>query len=238
MNKRILVVDDDARLRELLVRYLTEQGYAVLAAVDGAEMDALLLRERVDLMVLDLMLPNESGLEICQRLRAAGDNLPIVMLTAKGDEADRITGLETGADDYLPKPFNPRELLARINAVLRRRGLEVTPGAPALEVEKVTFAEFTLELDTRRLFKGEELMPLTSAEFSLLHVLVKHPRQPLSRDKLMELTRGREFEVFDRSVDVQISRLRKMLEPDISKPRYIQTVWGIGYVFVPEGTAS
>ncbi len=238
MNKRILVVDDDVRLRDLLVRYLSEQGYAVLVAANGADMDKLLLRERVDLMVLDLMLPNENGLEICQRLRNAGENLPIIMLTAKGDDVDRIVGLETGADDYLPKPFNPRELLARINAVLRRHALEITPGAPSLEVEKVTFAEFTLELDTRRLYKGEELLPLTSAEFSLLHVLVKHPRQPMSRDKLMELTRGREFEVFDRSVDVQISRLRKMLEPDLSKPRYIQTVWGIGYVFVPEGTPS
>ncbi|HEY8084235.1 MAG TPA: two-component system response regulator OmpR [Methylophilaceae bacterium] len=238
MNKRILVVDDDVRLRDLLVRYLSEQGYAVLVAANGADMDKLLLRERVDLMVLDWMLPNESGLEICQRLRSAGENLPIIMLTAKGDDVDRIVGLETGADDYLPKPFNPRELMARINAVLRRHAVEITPGAPSLEVEKVQFAEFTLELDTRRLFKGDELLPLTSAEFSLLHVLVKHPRQPMSRDKLMELTRGREFEVFDRSVDVQISRLRKMLEPDLSKPRYIQTVWGIGYVFVPEGTPS
>jgi two-component system phosphate regulon response regulator OmpR len=237
INQRILVVDDEVRLRDLLVRYLSEQGYTVQSAADAVTMDQALAKDRFDLMVLDLMLPGEDGLSICRRLRGQGSNLPIVMLTAKGDEVDRIIGLEMGADDYLPKPFNPRELLARIHAVLRRRA-PAAPGAPALEEEVVTFGEFRLLLGTRQLYKGDEAIPLTSGEFSLLQVLVKNARQPLSRDKLMELARGREFEVFDRSIDVQISRLRKLLEPDPSKPRYIQTVWGFGYVFVPDGSAS
>lgn len=237
INKRILVVDDDVRLRDLLVRYLGEQGYAVQAAAEATAMDQALTKDRFDLMVLDLMLPGEDGLAICRRLRAGGNNLPIVMLTARGDEVDRIVGLEMGADDYLPKPFNPRELLARINAVLRRRA-PAMPGAPARKEEVVTFGEFRLLLGTRQLYKADELVPLTSGEFALLQVLVKNARQPLSRDKLMELARGREFEVFDRSIDVQISRLRKLLEADSSKPRYIQTVWGFGYVFVPEESAS
>lgn len=235
INQRILVVDDDVRLRDLLVRYLSEQGYAVQAAADAVAMDQALVKDRFDLMVLDLMLPGEDGLAICRRLRGQGSNLPIVMLTAKSDEVDRIIGLEMGADDYLPKPFNPRELLARINAVLRRRAPSVPPGAPAQEDEEIAFGEFRLLLGSRQLYKGEQTLTLTSGEFSLLQVLVKNPRQPLSRDKLMEMARGREFEVFDRSIDVQISRLRKLLEPDAAKPRYIQTVWGFGYVFVPDG---
>jgi two-component system phosphate regulon response regulator OmpR len=235
MNKRILVVDDDLRLRELLVRYLGEQGFAVQAAADGAAMDKLLTRERFDLLVLDLMLPNEDGLAICRRLRGAGSDLAIIMLTAKGDEIDRIVGLEMGADDYLPKPFNPRELLARISAVLRRRAPAAPPGAPGAE-EAIGFGEFRLMPATRRLTRGDEAIPLTSGEFALLRVLVTHMRQPLSRDKLMELARGREMDVFDRSIDVQISRLRKLLEPDPAHPRFIQTVWGFGYVFVPDET--
>jgi len=238
MNKRILVVDDDLRLRELLLRYLGEQGWAVQGAADAATMDKLLARERFDLLVLDLMLPGEDGLAICRRLRAAGESLPIIMLTARGDEVDRIVGLEMGADDYLPKPFNPRELLARINAVLRRRAPEPPPGAPALQAQVVEFGDVSLDLGTRRLTRAGNALPLTGGEFSLLHVLVNHPRQPLSREKLMELSRGRELEVFDRSIDVQISRLRKLIEPDPAQPRYIQTVRGFGYVFVPEGTAA
>src|SRR3989344_3544877 len=181
---RVLVVDDDARIRDLLRRYLSQEGFEVLLAEDAKALNRLLPRETVDLIVLDLMLPGEDGLSICRRLRAANDVTPIIMLTAKVEDVDRIVGLEVGADDYLPKPFNPRELLARIHAVLRRR-----------------------------------------------------PAQPLSRDKLAQLARGREFEPFDRSLDVQISRLRKMIEPDPAQPRYIQTVWGVGYVFVPDGGA-
>jgi two-component system phosphate regulon response regulator OmpR len=158
------------------------------------------------------------------------------MLTAKGDDVDRIVGLEMGADDYLPKPFNPRELLARINAVLRRRAPAGPPGAPAAGTEAFQFGEFALNLSTRTLTRGGKTVPLTTGEFSVLKVLVQHPRQPLSRDKLMELARGREYEVFDRSIDVQISRLRKLVEEDPSHPKHIQTVWGFGYVFVPENS--
>jgi two-component system, OmpR family, phosphate regulon response regulator OmpR len=236
MNKRILVVDDDPRLRNLLVRYLGEQGYIVQAAGDSAAMDRMLARERFDALVLDLMLPGEDGLAICRRLRSAGEDMAIIMLTARGDEVDRIIGLEMGADDYLPKPFNPRELLARINAVMRRRVPAVQHGAPVTG-EVVSFGGFRLEPATRRLLRGSEAVPLTSGEFTLLHVLVTHARQPLSRDKLMELTRGREMGAFDRSIDVQISRLRKLIEPDPTSPRFIQTVWGFGYVFIPQEEA-
>lgn len=232
--KKILVVDDDVRLRDLLVRYLGEQGYGVQAASDAVAMDKLRQREHFDLMVLDLMLPGEDGLAICRRIRAAGESIPIIMLTAKGDEVDRILGLEMGADDYLPKPFNPRELLARISAILRRHVPQAT-GAPARVDESVTFGRFRLELATRRLLRDDEPVPLTSGEFALLQVLVRHPRQPLSRNQLMELAKGREHEVFDRSIDVQISRLRKLLEDNPAHPQLIQTVWGFGYVFVPDG---
>ncbi len=239
LTQRILVVDDDERLRDLLRRYLTEQGFNVFVAADATAMNKLWMRERFDLLVLDLMLPGEDGLAICRRLRGAGDKTPIVMLTAKGEDVDRIIGLEMGADDYLPKPFNPRELLARINAVLRRKGPPEIPGAPTQEDITVTFGDFTLNLATRSLKKqtpdGEVPVELTTGEFSVLKVFARHPKMPLSREKLMELARGREYEVFDRSLDVQISRLRKIIEPDPSKPKYIQTVWGLGYVFVPEG---
>jgi two-component system phosphate regulon response regulator OmpR len=157
------------------------------------------------------------------------------MLTAKGDDIDRIVGLEMGADDYLPKPFNPRELLARINAVLRRRAPAGPPGAPAAGGELFQFGEFSFNLSTRTLTRGGKPVPLTTGEFSVLKVLVQNARQPLSRDKLMEMARGREYEVFDRSIDVQISRLRKLVEDDPSHPKHIQTVWGFGYVFVPDG---
>ena len=232
---KILVVDDDLRLRDLLHRYLTEQGFGVQTAPDAGAMDRLLNREIFDLLVLDLMLPGEDGLAVCRRLRAAANMVPIIMLTAKGDEVDRIVGLEMGADDYLPKPFNPRELVARIHAVLRRRAPAAPPGAPAAADEIVDFGDFRLDLGTRTLTKGEEEVPLTTGEFALLKVLTTHARTPLSRDKLMELARGREFEAFDRSIDVQISRLRRLIEPDPARPAYIQTVWGFGYVFVPDG---
>ena len=230
---RILVVDDDARLRGLLDRYLDEQGFAVKAVADAAQMDRALAREHFDLMVLDLMLPGEDGLSICRRLRGVENSLPIVMLTARGDEVDRIIGLELGADDYLPKPFNPRELLARIHAVLRRRPRS-QPGAPAEDGEIVRFGEVEVDLGARQLSRKGETLPLTTGEFALLKVLLQHPREPLSRDRLMELARGREYDAFDRSIDVQVSRLRKLVEDDPAKPRFIQTVWGFGYVFVPD----
>jgi two-component system phosphate regulon response regulator OmpR len=232
---RILVVDDDARLRDLLNRYLSEQGFAVRAVHDAVEMNRTIARERYDLMILDLMLPGEDGLSVCRRLREGGENLPIIMLTAKGDDVDRIVGLEVGADDYLPKPFNPRELVARIQAVLRRRPPAGPPGAPATEPQVVEFGAFRFNLASRSLTKSGADVPLTTGEFALLKVLVQHPRSPLSRDKLMELARGREFGAFDRSIDVQVSRLRRLIEPDPAKPAYIQTVWGFGYVFIPDG---
>jgi two-component system phosphate regulon response regulator OmpR len=239
LKKRILVVDDDQRLRELVVRYFTEQGFEARAVPDAAGMDRHLARERYDLVVLDLMLPGEDGLAICRRLRSdksAPDAGPaIIMLTAKGDEVDRIVGLEMGADDYLPKPFNPRELVARVNAVLRRRQPPGPPGAPAGATEIHRFGLFEFNLGTRSLAKDGKPVALTTGEFSVLKVLVQHPRTPLSRDKLMELARGREYGVFDRSIDVQISRLRKIVEDDHARPRHIQTVWGFGYVFVPDG---
>ena len=235
LKTRILVVDDDQRLRELLVRYLGGEGHEVRAVADAPAMDKQLARERYDLVVLDLMLPGEDGLAICRRLRVQPTSPAIIMLTAKGDAVDRIVGLEMGADDYLPKPFNPRELLARVNAVLRRRAPAGPPGAPAGSKEMHRFGDFELNLGTRTLTRHGKAAQLTTGEFSVLKVLVQHPRQPLSRDKLMELARGREYEVFDRSIDVQISRLRKIVESDPSHPKHIQTVWGFGYVFVPDG---
>lgn len=230
---KILLVDDDARLRELLTRYLMEQGFSIKAVGDAPAMDRALHREHFDLIVLDLMLPGEDGLAICRRLRADENAVPIVMLTAKGDEVDRIIGLEMGADDYLPKPFNPRELVARIHAVMRRRP-STLPGAPTIDNEIVSFGRVRVNLGTRSLTRDDQDLALTTGEFSLLKVLLQHPRQPLSRDKLMELARGREYGVFDRAIDVQVSRLRKLVEDDPAKPKFIQTVWGYGYVFVPE----
>ena len=232
---KIIVVDDDARIRDLLRRYLTQEGFEVSIAEDGKALNRLLLRESADLIVLDLMMPGEDGLSICRRLRAAHDRAPINMLTAKSEDVDRIIGLEVGADDYLGKPFNPRELLARIHAVLRRRPQPEAPGAPSSENEVVNFGPFCLDLGTRVLLKNNEEQPLTTGEFAMLKALVRHPRQPLSREKLALLARGREFEPFDRSLDVQVSRLRKLVEEDAANPRYIQTVWGVGYVFVPDG---
>ncbi|HUL63942.1 MAG TPA: two-component system response regulator OmpR [Burkholderiaceae bacterium] len=232
---RLLVVDDDARLRDLLRRYLTDNGFNVYVAENAQAMNKLWLRERFDLLILDLMMPGEDGLSVLRRLRGSNDPTPVIMLTAKGEDVDRIVGLEMGADDYLPKPFNPRELLARINAVLRRKAADEVPGAPTQEDKTVTFGEFTLDLGTRSLTKGGEPVALTTGEFAVLKVFARFPRVPLSREKLMELARGREYEAFDRSLDVQISRLRKLIEPDPAKPKYIQTVWGLGYVFIPDG---
>lgn len=236
-GEKILIVDDDARLRRLLERFLSEQGYRVRAVENTEQMDRLLARELYALIVLDLMLPGEDGLSACKRLRDQGNATPIIMLTAKGDETSRIQGLELGADDYLPKPFNPRELVARIKAVLRRQAPQV-PGAPSSDDDSVTFGEFVLNLGTRELVRGNEVHMLTTGEFAVLKALVQHPREPLTRDKLMQLARGREWDALERSIDVQISRLRRMLEPDPSKPRYIQTVWGVGYVFVPDGKSA
>jgi two-component system phosphate regulon response regulator OmpR len=234
---KILVVDDDERIRDLLRRYLTQEGFVAIVAEGGAAMDKVMQREGVDLIVLDLMMPGEDGLSVCRRLRAAGDRTPVIMLTAKGDEMDRIIGLELGADDYLTKPFNPRELLARIHAVLRRRPASEAPGGPAAEDSVVRFGQFELDLGQRTLRKAGVDITLTTGEFAMLKALVRHPRITLSRERLAQLARGRELEAYDRSLDVQVSRLRKLIETDPANPHHIQTVWGSGYVFVPEERA-
>ena len=231
--QKILVVDDDVRLRTLLQRFLEDQGYGVKTVADAVQMDRVLGRELFALIVLDFMLPGEDGIAICHRLRESGNNTPIIMLTARGADSDRINGLEAGADDYLQKPFNPQELLARMKAVLRRQTREL-PGAPSQTSEVVSFGPWTLDLSTRQLSNTGTSVSLTTGEFAVLKALVQHPREPLTRDKLMALARGRERGAMERSIDVQVSRLRKLIETNPANARYIQTVWGVGYVFVPD----
>ena len=197
---KILVVDDDVRLRDLLTRYLAEQGFVVSALADASQLDKKLQRDPPHLVVLDLMLPGEDGLAVCRRLRGAGETVPIIMLTAKGEDVDRILGLEMGADDYLPKPFNPRELVARIQAVLRRHNERLAPGAPTSE-GRIPFGTHTLDMAARTLERDGKTIALTTGEFSLIKVFVSHPRQPLAREKLMLLARGRDHEVFDRAIE-------------------------------------
>lgn len=235
LTRHILVVDDDERLRDLLQRYLTEQGFRVSVAADGKAMSELKRQTAVDLVVLDIMMPGEDGMKICRRLRNAGDKIPIILLTAKAEDSSRIMGLDLGADDYVAKPFNPRELLSRINAVLRRSQIQEHPAGPSRAPQTLTFGPYELNLAKRTLSRDGEKLSITTAEFAMLKVFARNPNEPLSRDRLMELARGREYEAFDRSLDVQISRLRKLIEPNPSKPVYIQTVWGVGYVFVPHG---
>lgn len=237
-GEKILIVDDDPGIAKLLERVFIDNGYRARTALNTEQMNRLLAREVFNLVILDVMMPGETGLEACNRLRSQNNQIPIIMFSAKGnDELQRIKGLDLGADDYLPKPFNPDEMLARVKAVLRRQSTPV-PGAPGSEDESVTFGDYELSLATRELKRGDEVHMLTTGEFAVLKALVMNARQPLTRDKLMSLARGREWDALERSIDVQISRLRRMIEPDPSKPRYIQTVWGVGYVFVPDGTAT
>ena len=232
---KIWVVDDDPELRKMVGTYLMDQGYEVRCLCDVKQMEARLEFQRPDLLVLDLMMPGDDGLTALRRLRDAGDDLPVVMLTARGDAVDRIIGLEQGADDYLGKPFLPRELSARIEAVLRRRS--ATPaGTPLADGGEVKFGENVLDLSARTLVKNGNPLVITSGEFSLLAAFVQHPHRPLSRERLIELARGPGCETDSRSMDVQVSRVRKLVEPDPTRPRYVQTVWGYGYVFVPDGT--
>jgi two-component system phosphate regulon response regulator OmpR len=227
------VVDDDPEMRKLLDEYLVSQGFIVRTFPDARDLQRRLSRERPDLLVLDLMLPGENGLDVCIRLRADGDDIPIIMLTAKSDPIDRVIGIETGADDYLGKPFLPQELIARIRSVLRRRA-PLPPGTPIAEGNTFVFGDCKLDLATRTFWRNNEAVELTSGEFALLASFIKHAHQPLSRERLIELARGPGSETVYRSVDVQISRLRKLIEADPAKPRLIQTVWGFGYVFVPD----
>jgi len=231
---RVLVVDDEADLRALLQRYLTDQGCFVRAVDGAAALDKLLSRERFDVLVLDLMMPGEDGLAICRRLRAQGETIPIVMLTARGDPLDRIIGLEMGADDYLPKPFTPRELLARIQALVRRQRVLGAHTGPMASEGALRFGTHTLHLGERRLEREGVDVPLSTAEFSLLRAFAQHPNRPLGRDRLIELAHGRDHEATDRSIDVQVMRLRRLIEAEPARPHHIRTVWGVGYVFVPE----
>ena len=228
----ILVVDDDARLRALLQRFLTEQGFRVSTAENAATARAALADMAFDLLVLDVMMPGETGLELTAALRAEGQEVPILMLTARGAPDDRIAGLEQGVDDYLAKPFDPRELVARIESVLRRASPPLA--VPVADGGQYRFGEWALDRATRQLLRNDESIMLTSGEFALLCALISHAGQPMKRERLLELTRGDESETFDRAVDVQIHRLRRMIEADPAHPRYLQTVWGVGYVFVPD----
>lgn len=229
-SPRVLVVDDDAGIRDLLTDYLAKQGMSVKGARDGGEMDAILAGFDPDLVVMDLMLPGEDGLALTRRLKAARD-LPVIMLSARGEDIDRIVGLEVGADDYLPKPFNPRELLARIRAVLRRGGGKTEANQNAL----ARFGPFSLDLEAFTLSRDGQDIPLTQAEFTLLRAFVEHPNRALSRDQLMDWLKGFERDPFDRSIDVRVTRLRKKIEDDPANPVYIRTVWGQGYLFSPKG---
>ena len=230
----IWVVDDDPELRQMVGTYLIDQGYDVRSLCDVKQLEARLEFQRPDLVVLDLMLPGDDGLTALRRLRDAGDDLPVVMLTARGDGVDRIIGLEQGADDYLGKPFLPRELTARIEAVLRRRS-SIPAGTPLADGAQVIFGDNLLDLAARTLIRNGTAQVITSGEFSLLAAFVQHPHRPLSRERLIELARGPESDTDSRSMDVQVSRVRKLIEQDPSRPRYLQTVWGYGYVFVPDG---
>lgn len=230
---RILIVDDDADIRSLLVDYLQRQGLAPLAAASAREMHQQLARHAVDLIVLDLMLPDADGLDLCRELRAKS-NLPVLMLTARGDEADRILGIEMGADDYLVKPFSPRELLARIRGVLRRTRA-LPPNLRPESQRCLSFAGWCLDTATRVLHGADGVAtPLSGAEFRLLRVLLDHPNRVVQRDQLVELIHGREAEAYDRVIDVQISRLRQRLRDDGREPRIVKTVRGEGYVLAAD----
>lgn len=230
---RILVVDDDSALRSLLGEYLSGEGFNVAGAQDGVAMDAWLAEHDPDLVILDLMLPGDDGLTLARRLRARTD-VPIIMLSARGDEIDRIVGLEVGADDYMPKPFNPRELLARIRAVLRRRAPSAQTDTTETD-DSIRFGPYRLDLVQRELTQGDQTIVLTSGELDLLRILAEHPDRVLDRDLLLDLLKGYERSPFDRSIDVQIARLRAKIEPDTKRPRYIRTIWGKGYMFTPAG---
>jgi len=226
---QILVVDDDPDLRALLADYLARQGLEVAVAEDGRAMDAWLARTPADLIILDLMLPGEDGLTLTRRLRSQSD-IPIIMLSARGEAVDRIVGLEVGADDYLSKPFDPRELLARIRAVMRRH----SSAGPKCD-EVICFGPYRLYPGLRELRRGDAVVALTRSEMDLLQVLATNAERVLDRDLLLDLLKGYERSPFDRSIDVQIARLRAKIEPEIKSPRYIRTVWGRGYMFTPAG---
>ncbi|NEX83336.1 response regulator [Aeromonas rivipollensis] len=234
-SPHILVVDDHSEIRDLLKRFLEQHGMRVSCARDGKEMKRLLDEREFDLLVLDLMMPGEDGLTLCRELRVKS-RLPIIMLTAMGEETDRIIGLEMGADDYLAKPFNPRELLARIKAVMRRTQVESQPVPEAL-TRDLRFDRWLLDINRRELVDEEGVgMSLSTAEFDLLKVFLERPQRVLSRDQLLDLARGREAVAFDRAIDTLVSRLRRKLERDPKNPELIKTIWGGGYLFATDVT--
>jgi DNA-binding response OmpR family regulator len=229
---KIIVLDDEAELRNMLQRFLGLHGFEVRVCADSKRLDRYLQREPFDLLVLDLMMEPEDGLSVCRRLRAEGQTLPILMLTAKGDPVDKVVGLETGADDYLAKPFLPRELVARVRALLRRQ--KIASGDPVLSAQTIRFGDFRLDLGKQRLCRGGEPFEIHSAQMQLLSALGASPNRPVSRDNLIARTRGREHDALDRSIDVQVLRLRQIIEDDPSKPRFIKTVWGVGYMLLAD----
>ncbi|MBF0400128.1 MAG: response regulator [Magnetococcales bacterium] len=235
MNKplHILVVDDNREIRELLARYLREQGMTVTTLGDGRQLFIVLAEKEIDLLVLDLMLPGEGGITLCRRLRQTL-SLPVIMLTALGEHGDRITGLDAGADDYLTKPFDPGELLARIRAVLRR-----TQGSVTGKETVFSFAGWKLYVDRRELVdtKGT-IEPLSAGEFDLLMAFVQNPQRTLDRERLLDLAWGATTQIFDRSIDTQVMRLRRKIEIDPRAPELIKTVWGSGYLFTPNVTRA
>ncbi|WP_447502603.1 response regulator [Aeromonas caviae] len=234
-SPHILVVDDHSEIRDLLKRFLEQHGMRVSCARDGKEMKRLLDEREFDLLVLDLMMPGEDGLTLCRELRVKS-RLPIIMLTAMGEETDRIIGLEMGADDYLSKPFNPRELLARIKAVMRRTQAESLP-VPETLTRDLRFDRWLLDVNRRELVDEEGVgMSLSTAEFDLLKVFLERPKRVLSRDQLLDLARGREAVAFDRAIDTLVSRLRRKLERDPKNPELIKTIWGGGYLFAADVT--
>lgn len=235
---RILVVDDDPALRDLLSAYLSDTGFQVDVAGDGAEMRLAMEHATPDAIVLDLMLPGEDGLSLTRELRGQPGGhaaIPILMLSARGEEIDRVVGLEMGADDYLAKPFSPRELLARLRSLLRRA--QAAPAAPEEETG-YRFGPYRLDTDARRLLRDNQDVGLSSAEFDLLKVLVERPNRALSRDLLLDLLKGYERDPYDRTVDLRVARLRRKIEPDQGNPVYIRTVRGAGYLFNPRGAES
>ena len=234
-SPHILVIDDHSEIRDLLKRFLEQHGMRVSCARDGKEMKRLLDEREFDLLVLDLMMPGEDGLTLCRELRVKS-RLPIIMLTAMGEETDRIIGLEMGADDYLAKPFNPRELLARIKAVMRRTQAEIQP-VPETLTRDLRFDRWLLDINRRELVDEEGVgMSLSTAEFDLLKVFLERPQRVLSRDQLLDLARGREAVAFDRAIDTLVSRLRRKLERDPKNPELIKTIWGGGYLFAADVT--